>query len=348
MYFDDDLTAAVKSLAAECGFARVGIAPAGPIADGQLLRQWLNAGYQAGMDYMAANLKQRLCPAELVPGAKSVICLAASYAPAEQDQDTETPAAAFVARYACGRDYHKVLKKRAQMLCDRIREAAPQFEGRAFVDTAPVAERSLAVTAGLGWPGRNGVVVAPGLGSYVLLAEIICNLPLRADRRLADGCGECSACVSACPTGAITGYGLVDANLCLSYHLIENRGGIPAELWPRVGNRVFGCDSCQLACPHNRATAGTGDPELLPPAETPTWTLEQILRWRQEDWHEATQGSARRRATLFMWRRNAVLAAGCSGKTTLSPALEDLRDVAPELAEEIDWAIGRLRTVNDD
>ena len=343
MNFDDDLTAEVKRLAGECGFARAGVAPVGEIQSPERLKRWVADGLNAGMDYLARNLSKRLCPGRLVEGARSVLCLLVSYNPPK-----EVSSDAFIARYARGRDYHKVLRKRARALCDRIRLIAPSFAGRVFVDTAPVAERSLAAAAGLGWIGRNGALIVPDLGSYVLLGEIICNLPLRPDDPLSLDCGDCTACLTACPTGAILPEQTIDARSCLSYHTIENRSEIPRGLWRKLGNRVFGCDTCQAVCPHNRRKP-PGDGELLSGRGGTALTLEQILQWRQSDWDAATRGSAMRRATWSMFLRNAVIAAGNSGDHSLLDPLSSFRgrDSERALLELIDWAGTRISESGD-
>jgi epoxyqueuosine reductase len=196
--------------------------------------------------------------------------------------------------------------------------------------------------AGLGWVGCNGCLIVPGLGSYVVLCEIVCNLPLLPDAPCADGCGGCRRCLEACPTGALVADRVVDCRLCLSYHTIENRGRVGRSLWDKLGRRVFGCDSCQAACPQNRGvppgdTALRGAGTVLGGA-----SLEEILAWGEADWDIATRASATRRASLAMFVRNAVLAAGCSRGGFLRPALEKLRAPHPELREEIDWALARL------
>ncbi len=337
MHYDDALTSQVKELALASGFARAGVAPAGPVEHGEAFRAWLDAGYHAGMDWLRENIEVRLHPERLLDGARSVICLAASYAPAEDEPATD----AFIARYARGRDYHKVLKKRAHVLCDRIRDIIPSFVGRAFVDTAPLAERSLAVAAGLGWIGKNGSLIVPGLGSYVLLAEIVCNLSLRPDTPRPNGCGDCEKCIAACPTGAIVAEHTIDVRRCLSYQTIENRGEIPADLWPRLGNCVIGCDACQAICPHNRRNV-VGDAELISPPGSVPLSLREILAWTQSDWDRVTRGRAFRRAEYRMFLRNAILAAGHSRDAALLPLLE--RHTADEtLQPYVTWARKRIQ-----
>lgn len=339
----DELAAKIKRLALETGFARVGVAGADEPPGGERLRSFLDAGYHGEMAYMARNLPKRLCPNRLVPGAASVLCLAAGYAPGDGGIDD----APFVARYARGRDYHKVLRSRCLRLIDRVRRIVGQLSARAFVDSAPVAERALACRAGLGWIGRNGCLVVPGLGSYVLLCEIIWDLPLAADAPIDSQCESCDACVRACPTGAIVGDGLVDARRCISFLTIENRGAIPAGLRGRMDACVFGCDRCQEACPHNRDVP-PGDAELLaggPPLAGAS--LEEILAWDQDDWDAATRGSATRRASLDMILRNAAIAAGNRGDPSLAGKLQALAERRPELAEVVSWALERTSEGDD-
>jgi len=336
------LTETIKALALEAGFCGAGVAPAAGVRGERTFREWLEAGCHGEMHYLARGVAGRFRPETLLPGAAAVLCLAVGYAPdglAEGRSD-----APFIAPYARGRDYHKVLKKRALGLMDRIRRVAPGFEGRAFVDSAPLAERSLAAAAGLGWIGRNGCLIMPGRGSYVVLCEIVCNLPLTPDAPRVCSCGDCDACVRACPTGACRGDGLIDARRCLSYLSVEHRGRIDGRFWPLWGTVVFGCDRCQSACPHNRCAA-PGDEELRrpPPARTHQPTLGRMLRWREDDWDAFTRGSAMRRAALRMVLRNAILAAGNSGDASLAGPLRELKRRRGEFAGMIDWALGRLR-----
>jgi len=342
---DRELTAAVKQLALECGFDLVGIAPAGPLSDpAAALEMWLDRHWHAEMAYMAANVDKRRSPALLVPGARSVICLAVGYAP-RPGGPTDSLA---VARYARGRDYHKVLKRRCHRLMDRIRAMCPEFSGRAFVDTAPVMERALARRAGLGIIGLNGCLISETMGSYILLCEIVCTLDLVSDEALSGDCGRCGRCIEACPTGALGDEALVDANKCVSYLTIEHRHGIDASLWPLMGQSLFGCDACQVACPHNRDLP-PGDPEFQPngPLLQET-TLTNILSWGADDWNRLTRGSAVRRAGHEMLLRNAVIAAGNGAGAGLAPGDELAEALAgvgahfPNLAPLCRWALGQL------
>jgi len=340
---DEQLTLDVKHLAERVGFARAGVAPAEPCQVALVAyEQFLRADYHAGMGYLARNIEKRFDTRLLVPGARSVLCLAVGYAPAGGEPDGP-----FVARYARGRDYHAVLKQRCRVLMDHIKRIAPGFRGRAFVDAAPIMERTLAAMAGLGWIGRNGCLIVPELGSYVVLCEIVCNLPLVPDEPLNVHCNDCDACTAACPTGACLGNCMVDCRSCLSYLSIEHRGRIDRRFWDVWGQRLFGCDSCQAACPYNRDVP-PGDAELRgtgPPLGGAG--LAEILAWTRDDWDRATRRSAVRRAGYEGLIRNAVLAAGNSRDATLADPLRRLRRTLPDLAEMIDWSLGRLGAQDD-
>ena len=344
MVADRELTAAVKQLALECGFDLVGISPVTPLPAAAALDTWLERRWHAEMAYMAANVAKRHSPATLVPGACSAICLAVGYAPRHEPAADWSP----IARYARGRDYHKVLKRRCHKLMDRIRTIRPEFAGRAFVDTAPVMERALARRAGLGVIGLNGCLISNGRGSYVLLCEIVCNLALASDEPLSGDCGRCGRCVEACPTGALGDDALVDASKCISYLTIEHRRAIDPELWPLMGPCVFGCDACQSVCPHNRDVP-PGDPVFQPTGQFPSANaLTDILSWTKADWDRLTRGSAMRRATHEMFLRNAAIAVGNVGKTdcaddrALAARLSNVGEHFPNLAPLCRWALGQL------
>lgn len=339
------LTKTVRCFAREEGFAAVGVCAAGAVAGQREFESWLEAGFHGEMDYLARNVDKRFRPDRLVAGARSVICLAVGYAPGQDAEEAGGPSKPFVARYARGRDYHRLLKAMCRKLMDRIRTERLDFEGRAFVDSAPLAERSLAATAGLGWIGRNGCLIVPGLGSYVVLAEIVCNLELQIDEPLAGECGDCDACVRACPTGACLGGARLDARRCLSYLSMEHPPEIPQEyrsLWDAC---VFGCDRCQQACPHNRDLPA-GHPELIArgadTAAIGEMSFEQLLGWTREQWDSATRGSAVRRSGYDAFVRNVVLAAAGSGEAKLAEPLRALGRAREELAPLIEWALKRL------
>jgi len=334
------LTSAVKTAAHREGFAAAGVLPAEVSIDQSAFRSWLAAGHNADMAYLARNGDKRQRPGSLVDGARSIICLAVSYSPA-------APALgdACVARYARGRDYHKVLTQRCRGLIDALRRLDSGFAGRAFVDTAPIPERSLAAAAGLGWIGRNGCLIVPKLGSYVVLCEIICNLQLEPDGPCDQDkacCDNCSLCVDACPTGAIITNGVVDARLCRSYLTVEHRGPIDPALWAKMDSCLFGCDACQSVCPYNR-NLPAGDDELAQPSAAGALTVAEVLTWSADDWDAATRGSTMRRATFDTFVRNAVLAAGNCGGEELIDVLTSLWTSRSDLAGETAWALDRIR-----
>jgi epoxyqueuosine reductase len=334
------LTETVKSLAREAGFARAGVAAAGPVHGESAFRQWLAAGRHGSMDYLARNVAKRFDPRRLFEGARSVLCLAVPYAPR-----VGAPGR-LVARYARGRNYHRVLKQRCHALMDRLRELEPTFAGRAFVDSAPIAERSLAVSAGLGSIGRNGCLIVPGLGSYGVLAEVVSNLPLTPDEPAGRDeseavCRDCGACAEACPTGAIGPGGVVDARRCISYLTVEHRGPIDPALRERMGVRLFGCDACQQACPLNEGIP-PGDAELIDERPVAQVDARDVLGWSEGDWDAATRGSTTRRATYEMWLRNAAVAAGNAGDASAALELRRLADGGGLPAGAARWALDKL------
>ena len=337
---DDGLTRQVKQLARACGFHAVGIAPAAPVPEPHVERllRWLGAGCNAGMAYFHRHLDLRRRPDRLVPGARSVVCLAVGCAcPGDWPAD-----AALVARYARGRDYHAVLADRCRDLMARLRELAPDFQGRAFVDSAPVMERTLAAMAGLGWIGRNGCLIVPGLGSFVVLCEVISNLPLAPGAPAGSACGACDLCVRSCPTGAILGDGLVDARRCISYRN-KDCDDLPDEVRASMGRWVFGCDVCQEACPHNRDLPA-GDPELLGVDGTarPAFAIAEVLRWGEPDWDRRTRSTVLRDAPWHRHVRNAIVAAGNSGQAGLVGPLRELLERHGRFERDVRWALARL------
>ena len=319
------------------GFAAIGIAPASCISTQYTSKyeQFIQSGYHGQMSYLARNLPKRFDPAKLVEDCRSVICLAVSYAPATSGEGR-------LARYVRGADYHDVLKSRCRKLMDQIMVLSPGFRGRAFVDSGPVMERTLACQAGLGWIGRNGCLIVPGLGSYVVLCEIFCNLALPTDEPIDGSCSHCRACIEACPTGACLGDSLVDARKCLSYQTVENRADIDRKYWQTMGDRVFGCDRCQEACPHNQALPA-GDNELIGRSnQLAGASLSGMLIWPEKKWLETCRDTAAQRTGPKSLVRNAIIAAGNSRDISLVDPLGACRSVWPGWAELIDWAIDRL------
>ena len=270
----------IKEKALELGFDDCGFAKAGELSEEkEILRDWLDKGMHANMHYMANHFEKRANPALLVEGAKTVVVLLSNYTPKETQKD---PAAPVVARYAYGQDYHFVIKDKLKLLYDFIKkEIYPKLEGRYFVDSAPVLERSLAVKAGLGWIGKNTHLVHKELGSYVFISELIINLELTYGQPIKEACGTCTRCVDACPTGALVSDKTLDAGKCISYLTIENKEEIPEDFKGKFENRVFGCDICQEVCPWTRKSKPHITPELHP--------VTKILELTKDDWHNLTQ-----------------------------------------------------------
>ncbi|MFP4054200.1 MAG: tRNA epoxyqueuosine(34) reductase QueG [Phycisphaerae bacterium] len=350
---DPGASETVRRLAREEGFHRARIAPADLLPQQQrdAFARWVAQGRHAGLKYLQRNEQVRDDPRRLLEDARCVICLATSYA----HDVADGPGIARVARYARARDYHKLLKKRCHRLMDRLGEEFPQFRGRAFVDAGPIMERSLAVLSGLGTAGCNGLLQVPGLGSYVLLSEIVCNLDLPPDEPLEAGretpvvsapppigtCLRCGACVAACPTAAIGPDGLIDVGRCVSY-LTKETDHLPPERWEEIGTWIFGCDLCQEACPANRSVPA-GDTEWSGPARRlPELTLAEVLGWTREDFQRIMAGTPVRKAGYERVLRNAILAAGNSGIPDLAPLVEQAARREPSLKPYADWALKRL------
>ncbi|MBK8914552.1 MAG: tRNA epoxyqueuosine(34) reductase QueG [Phycisphaerales bacterium] len=320
----------VKRLARSIGFDRVGITHADPVGRAAYYRDWLAAGRHGSMGYLARNPEQRLDPAQLLPGARSVICVALNYlasansaaataadvsgggaAAAAQPNDGEAAvqrAAAFgrVARYARADDYHEVLHEMLAALIDAMRgEIGVPFDARPCVDTAPIVERELAARAGIGWIGKNTLVLIPRLGSYVFLGELVTTLALEPDAPLPDHCGSCTRCLDACPTNAFPGPYRMDATRCISYLTIEHRGEIAPQMEPGIGDWVYGCDVCQEVCPHNTRAPATVHPRLLTQRLPERVPLEELESLGSAAYRRLTAGTAARRAGRRMWQRNA-------------------------------------------
>lgn len=316
------------SLALDSGFAAAGVAPLSPSAQAEHVRAWLAAGAHGSLDYLERDLAVRLEPAKILDGARGVLMLADQYASRNDDaEDEPSPhAVGRVARYAQGRDYHRVMKRRMHAIADRLREEFPGSQFRSFVDTAPILERELAALAGLGWQAKNTMMIHPRLGSWLLLGGIATTLPVVPPPEQdvpTDRCGTCTRCIDACPTGAITPY-RVDARRCISYLTIERRETIAPEFFDGMGSWVYGCDICQEVCPHNSPRTDAldvGSPHSAYAATRATLDLAQVLGWTESDRREAFVNSPMKRASLAMMKRNALIAAGNTLKQAPHPAL---------------------------
>lgn len=340
----------IKDWGHALGFQRVGISDTELTEAEHRLHTWLARGFHGEMGYMAAHGTRRTRPAELVPGTLRVIAARLDYLPDEPDPGAilDDPARAFVSRYALGRDYHKVLRRRLQRLADRITDEVGPFGYRAFVDSAPVMEKALAAKAGLGWIGKHSNLLSRDAGSWFFLGELYTDLPLPVDSPVEEHCGDCRACLDSCPTGAIVGPYQVDARRCISYLTIELKGSIPEALRPAIGNRIFGCDDCQQVCPWNRFATPTGETDFAPRHGLDTATLLALFGWSPEDFLQRTEGSAIRRIGYSRWQRNLAVALGnAPPDTAVVQALRERRQGAdPLVVEHIDWALARQQAVD--
>ncbi|MFN2308798.1 MAG: tRNA epoxyqueuosine(34) reductase QueG [Gammaproteobacteria bacterium] len=337
----------IKAWGRDLGFSAVGIGDIDLAADEAHLLNWLADGRHGEMDYMARHGTRRSRPADLVPGTQRVISLRMDYWPPQTHAADAVLADAtlgYVSRYALGRDYHKLLRQRLQRLAERIAAAIGPFGYRAFTDSAPVLEKALAQQAGLGWIGKHTNLIEKASGSWFFLGELYTDLPLPVDPPAVNHCGTCQACIEACPTGAIVAPYELDARLCISYLTIELRGAIPEPLRPLIGNRIYGCDDCQLVCPWNRFATRTREPDFAPRHRLDAQTLTALFGWDETAFLDNTAGSAIRRIGYIGWLRNLAVALGNGPATTASvAALEARRDHPAALVREhVGWALARL------
>lgn len=342
------LKAQIRRWAGELGFQQVGFADTDLGAAESRLQQWLEAGYHGEMDYMARHGSKRSRPAELVPGTLSVISARMDYLPQTPDApwrvlgDGEL---GYVSRYALGRDYHKLLRKRLQQLAERIAAHTGKFGYRVFVDSAPVLEKPLAQKAGLGWVGKHSNILNRTAGSWFFLGELYTDLPLPADAAVSEHCGSCRACIDICPTAAIVEPYVVDARRCISYLTIEHKGSIPEALRPLLGNRIYGCDDCQLVCPWNRFAKPGKEADFLPRHGLEKPRLVELFLWSEEQFLHNTEGSAIRRIGYEAWLRNIAVALGnAPGSTEIIAALKQrLNHPSLLVQEHVRWALAQLQ-----
>lgn len=268
----------IKRLAKQIGFSSCGISRARFLHEEEKnFEDWLNQGYQGTMSYLERNFDKRLDPTKLVPGAKSIISLTFNYFPPKKILDDNS---FLISKYAYGKDYHIIIKDKLKALFSQMKKEVGDIEGRVFVDSAPIHERAWAKISGLGWIGKNSLLLNKKMGSYFFLAEIVCDLELEYDSTISDHCGTCTKCIDACPTDAITQAQVVDANRCISYLTIENKNEIPKELSKSFNNYIFGCDICQDVCPWNKFSTSHNEREFLP--------KEELSKMSKKDWQELT------------------------------------------------------------
>ena len=336
----------IKIWGSELGFDQLGIASTELDQDEVHLLNWLGEGRHGEMRYMRRHGSRRSRPAELVPGTIRIISARMDYWP-ESSIDPfallEDPTRAYISRYALGRDYHKVLRSRLRSLASRIEDRVGPFGYRAFVDSAPVLEKALARNAGLGWIGKHTNLLSRHAGSWFFISELYTDLPLPVDQPASEHCGTCEACIHACPTGAIVGPYELDARLCISYLTIELRGSIPLELRRQIGNRIFGCDDCQLVCPWNRFSKSATETDFHPRAELDGAELVELFRWTRETFDQRTRGSAIRRAGYEGWLRNIAVALGNAPTSPKIVAALKEREYDPSalVKEHVTWALAQ-------
>jgi epoxyqueuosine reductase len=310
------------------------------------LKAWLKAGYQGEMRYMEAHGNKRSQPEELVPGTLRIIMVRMDYLPPDADirPVLKNGKLAAISRYALGRDYHKVIRKRLKQLAKQIEQVIGPFGYRAFVDSAPVLEKPLAEKAGLGWIGKNTLILNRHAGSWFFLGALYTDLPLPIDAPVTKHCGSCSACIDICPTGAIVGPYQLDARKCISYLTIEYKGSIPLEFRPLMGNRIYGCDDCQLVCPWNRYAKMTKEPDFLARNPLVAPQLIDLFAWTEAEFLKYTEGSAIRRAGYESWQRNIAVALGNAPyDTNIVTALQNKQtEASPLVKEHIEWALQEL------
>ena len=337
------LARAIKVWGRELGFQAVGIADTDLGAVEVRLAEWLAAGFHGEMDYMARHGLKRARPAELRPGTLRVISARMNYQPraAAARSVIGAPDNAYIARYATGRDYHKVLRRRLEQLARRIEREIGPFGHRVYTDSAPVMEVELAAKSGLGWRGKHTLLLARDAGSYFFLGEIYTDLPLPADAPVSDHCGSCSKCLDICPTGAIVAPYRVDARRCISYLTIELKGAIPLELRPLIGNRVYGCDDCQLVCPWNRYAQVSDEPDFRVRNGLDDAQLVELFSWDENRFHERMAGSAIHRIGFERWSRNLAVGLGnAPASAAVTGALRSrAQDPSSLVREHVAWAM---------
>ena len=344
-----DLAAVKRELAARAralGFGRLGVARIEIPEDERHLLEWLNAGFHGDMHYMERHGHKRSRPRELVPGTVRVISVRMDYWPGEAREAGEALAdrqAGYISRYALGRDYHKVLRKALARLAAATAERIGPFGYRVCVDSAPVLEKALAREAGLGWIGKHTNLIARDAGSWFFLGEILTDLPLPADEAAGAHCGSCTACLSACPTAAIVAPYRLDARRCISYLTIESGGAIPAQLRAAVGNRIYGCDDCQLVCPWNKFARAASHPDFRVRERLDATRLTELFGWSEAQFEQRMRGSAIYRIGYERWSRNIAVALGnAPGTAAVIAALQRRRnDPSALVREHIEWALAR-------
>lgn len=340
----NELTQQIKAHALALGFQQCGITDTSLDLHSARYQEWLAHNYHGDLGYMAEHGSKRWTPEELIPGTLRVISVRMDYLADPESPMTalQDQTRAYISRYSLGRDYHKLMRSRLKKLIDFIQSSAKAYDFRAFVDSAPVLERALAQKAGLGWFGKNTMLLNRQAGSWFFLGEIYTDLPLALDPPYTDEhCGTCEACLTTCPTQAFVGPYVLDARRCISYLTIEQKGSIPEVLRPAIGNRIFGCDDCQLACPWNRFSKPSQEADFSPRHNLDKATLVELFLWDETTFLRRTEGSPIRRAGYLSWLRNIAVALG--NAPTSIEVIEALRQRRHHdsalVREHVEWAL---------
>ncbi|MBM4208333.1 MAG: tRNA epoxyqueuosine(34) reductase QueG [Gammaproteobacteria bacterium] len=341
-----DLAVLIKRWGVELGFQQIGITDTALSQAETHLNHWLANGFHGEMHYMERHGLKRSRPELLHLGTKRVICARMDYQPEAHSgmiKNLEQPQSAYISRYALGRDYHKLMRNRLQKLADRIRQETGEFGYRAFVDSAPVLEKALAEKAGLGWIGKHSNVINRKAGSWFFLGEIYTDLPLPVDTPASEHCGDCRACLDICPTQAIVAPYKVDARRCISYLTIELHGSIPEQFRPLIGNRIYGCDDCQLVCPWNRFAKLSQEKDFHPRHRLNSQELIAVFSWTETEFLRYTEGSAIRRIGYERWLRNNAVALGNAPKSEIikTALMAKLTHPSELVREHVQWALAR-------
>ena len=337
----------IKTWGRELGFQKVGFSDIDLLETENRLQQWISKGFYGDMEWMHHHGSKRTRPDKLVEGTISIISVRMDYLPpdgVDPELVLNHPEVAYISRYALGRDYHKLLRKRLQQLATKIQQEVGDFGYRVFVDSAPVMEKPIAVKAGLGWVGKHSNILSKEVGSWFFLGEIYTDLPLQVSDPVIDHCGDCTACIDVCPTQAIIAPYIVDARRCISYLTIELKGAIPEPFRKAMGNRIYGCDDCQLICPWNRFAKITEQADFSIRNKLDCTHLLELFAWTEDEFLLKLQGSPLRRMGYERWLRNIAVALGNSpANPAIITALKNKREVCSELVKEhIDWALMNL------
>lgn len=339
----------IKAWGRALGFQQVGISDIDLSAHEKHLSEWLEKGYHGDMHFMQAHGMKRARPDELLPGTLRIISVRMNYLPPDASfaKHLGEPDTAYISRYALGRDYHKVLRKRLKQLGEKITTALSHTQYRPFVDSAPVLEHAIAQKAGIGWTGKHSLTINKEAGSWFFLGELFINLPLPVDSPVEEGCGTCTACLTICPTNAIVAPYKVDARRCISYLTIESDNDIPEDLRPLMGNRIYGCDDCQLICPWNRYADITDEEDFHPRKLLHGQRLTTLFSWDEKTFLANTEGSPIRRIGYEKWQRNIAVALGnaASSEDTIIALQARLGQVSEQVDRHIIWALKQHKEI---